>query len=74
MYVISVMFKMRSSPVLNAICPSKVFHAALIVMASLQVHETHTALVTEPGVNWTVDYVVRFRRLPVVCYRRSVFT
>ncbi|PIL23929.1 hypothetical protein GSI_13680 [Ganoderma sinense ZZ0214-1] len=32
------------------------FHAALIVMASLQVHETHTALVTHPGVNWTVDY------------------
>ncbi|KAI1795937.1 hypothetical protein LXA43DRAFT_970341 [Ganoderma leucocontextum] len=33
------------------------FHAALIVMASLQVHETHIALVTNPGVNWTVDYV-----------------
>lgn len=33
------------------------FHAALLVMSSLQVHETHTALVTRPGVNWTVDYV-----------------
>ncbi|KAI0748058.1 hypothetical protein C8Q80DRAFT_1169868 [Daedaleopsis nitida] len=33
------------------------FHAALIVMASLQVHETHTALVTNPNANWTQDYV-----------------
>nr|VWO98830.1 Transcription regulator [Ganoderma boninense] len=32
------------------------FHAALIVMASLQIHQTRTALVTDPGVNWTVDY------------------
>ncbi|TBU50704.1 hypothetical protein BD309DRAFT_6066 [Dichomitus squalens] len=32
------------------------FHAALIVMAALQVHETHTALVSNPGANWTTDY------------------
>lgn len=33
------------------------FHAALIVMAALQVHETHSALVTKPSANWTQDYV-----------------
>ncbi|KAH9854170.1 hypothetical protein C2E23DRAFT_819858 [Lenzites betulinus] len=33
------------------------FHAALIVMAALQVHETHTALVKNESANWTVDYI-----------------
>ncbi|KAI0721710.1 hypothetical protein C8T65DRAFT_203108 [Cerioporus squamosus] len=33
------------------------FHAALLVMAALQVHETRTALVTNPGKNWTQDYL-----------------
>ncbi|KAI0807376.1 hypothetical protein C8Q74DRAFT_1362887 [Fomes fomentarius] len=33
------------------------FHAALIVMAALQVHETRSALVTKPSANWTQDYV-----------------
>ena len=28
-------------------------------MSSLQVHETHTAIVSAPGANWTVDYLVR---------------
>ncbi|KAI0670445.1 hypothetical protein C8Q78DRAFT_125560 [Trametes maxima] len=33
------------------------FHAALLVMAALQVHEAHSALVQNPGANWTVDYI-----------------
>ncbi|KAI0709129.1 hypothetical protein C8Q76DRAFT_742333 [Earliella scabrosa] len=33
------------------------FHAALMVMAALQVHETRTALVLNPGADWTTDYV-----------------
>ncbi|RPD66069.1 hypothetical protein L227DRAFT_648858 [Lentinus tigrinus ALCF2SS1-6] len=33
------------------------FHAALLVMAALQVHETRSALVTNPGKNWTQDYL-----------------
>ena len=37
---------------------SPVFHAALLVMAALQVHETHTALVRNESANWTVDYIV----------------
>ena len=35
-----------------------VFHAALMVMAALQVHETRTALVLNPKADWTTDYVV----------------
>ena len=35
-----------------------VFHAALLVMAALQVHETRAAVVTNPGRNWTQDYLV----------------
>lgn len=66
------MFQMRSFVILNAAYP--VFHAALIVMASLQVHETHTALVTHPGVNWTVDYAVRFVRASILWHSVSVFT
>ena len=30
-----------------------------MVLAALQVHETRTALVTDPGANWTTDYAVR---------------
>ncbi|KAI0374822.1 hypothetical protein BV20DRAFT_961008 [Pilatotrama ljubarskyi] len=33
------------------------FHSALLVMASLQVHETHSALVQNPSANWTTDYI-----------------
>ncbi|CDO68339.1 hypothetical protein BN946_scf184799.g66 [Trametes cinnabarina] len=33
------------------------FHAALLVMAALQIHETHSALVHDPSANWTTDYV-----------------
>lgn len=33
------------------------FQAAMIVMAALQVHETHTALVQAPGASGAVDYV-----------------
>lgn len=35
-----------------------VFHAALIVMAALQVHQTHTALVSLGGCPASVDFVV----------------
>ncbi|KAH9946168.1 uncharacterized protein BXZ73DRAFT_95667 [Epithele typhae] len=34
-----------------------IFHGALIVMSALQVHETRSALVTNPAANWTTDYV-----------------
>ncbi|OSD01578.1 hypothetical protein PYCCODRAFT_1436186 [Trametes coccinea BRFM310] len=33
------------------------FHAALLVMAALQVHETRSALVHNPSANWTTDYI-----------------
>jgi len=34
-----------------------IFHAALIVMAALQVHQTHTALVVLPNCDATVNYI-----------------
>ncbi|KAI0362022.1 hypothetical protein OH77DRAFT_1584513 [Trametes cingulata] len=33
------------------------FHSALLVMASLQVHETRSALVHDPSANWTTDFI-----------------
>ncbi|KAI8998694.1 hypothetical protein BD414DRAFT_475798 [Trametes punicea] len=33
------------------------FHAALLVMAALQIHETRAALVHDPGANRTTDYI-----------------
>jgi len=35
-----------------------VFHAALIVMAALQVHQTRTAMVQKEGCDATVNFVV----------------
>ena len=35
-----------------------VFHAALIVMAALQVHQTHTALVVDKNCDATVSFIV----------------
>ena len=40
-----------------------VFHAALIIGAALQVHETQIALVTLPDCDGTYDYVVRLSTL-----------
>ncbi|OBZ75710.1 hypothetical protein A0H81_04380 [Grifola frondosa] len=34
-----------------------IFHLALLVFAALQVHETRTALVTDPDATWMTDYV-----------------
>ena len=59
--------------ILNGVPPmSTVFHAALIVMASLQVHETHTALVSNPGANWTTDYAVRLSYYPLASTHNTV--
>jgi hypothetical protein len=40
-----------------------VFHAALIVMAALQVHQTRTAIVQQEGCDATVNFVVSCRFL-----------
>ena len=60
--------------IFNGVPPmSTVFHAALIVMALLQVHETHTALVSNPGANWTTDYAVRLSCFPSASTHDTVF-
>ncbi len=46
-----VILKLRTSV-------GSVFHAALVVFAAIQIHETKTALVREPNCDGTVDYVV----------------
>jgi hypothetical protein len=38
--------------------PSLVFHVALVVFSAIQVHETRTALVTNPNCDGNVDYRV----------------
>jgi hypothetical protein len=38
--------------------PSLVFHLALVVFASIQIHETKTALVQQPNCDGSDDYVV----------------
>lgn len=69
--VIQLVGILRASPsypvfawLLTRMWSISVFHAALLVMAALQVHETRTAIVTSPGKNWTQDYLV--------CYLRSL--
>ena len=50
-----------------------VFHAALVVFAGIQVHETRTALVRRTDCDGTVDYVVSGISTLLCFHRLSYF-